>query len=210
MANLPSISSLNEILNKLNQLQKKLLEITPSPETLANLPASSPETEKNKKDELFPSQKEPESSRKQPQAPAPTVSEENNLKETWRLLVNSIRQKKPLLASLLDHGKLLKKNENNIDIGFPKDSIFLESMQDPVKKKELNQVCEEFFGKKININIQILKSNSEDSKDEELALTPSQKLERIKEEARRHPLVKEALKIFGGGITEIKVIDQKI
>ena len=207
MATIPPAASLKEILDKLTDFQEKLMGITSSPKNSATLPAFSLETEDSEPGEGSSALDEP-GLPVQKQVPLASLSgEEMSQEESWKALIDFIRTKKPLLASLLDHGQLLKKDRNNIDIAFPKNSLFLESIQEASKKRELGQICEEYFGEETKVKLHVLTSPSNESEDQKSILTPAQKAEKIREEARNHPLVREALNIFGGGITEIKVMN---
>ena len=209
MATLPSSSSLKDILNKLASLQKKITEITSSPTVSADLPFSSFQPKNKGKNDYSSELTEPDLPAQEQDSLSAPFFQEGSREVFWRSLINGIRKKKPLLASFLDHSQLLKKDENTIDIGFPEGSLFLESVQESGKKRELNKICEEFLGKKVNINIRVLKPHKR-PEEQELSLTTAEKIEKIREEARRHPLIKEALNIFGGGIAEIKVMSSQI
>jgi DNA polymerase-3 subunit gamma/tau len=132
------------------------------------------------------------------------LSQINNLPpdETWKNLLKFIRTKKPLLASLLEHGKLINLNLDSIEIGFPPNSFFLERIQEKSKKQELMKICEEFFGKRKEI---IFSSPESNKTKEEETLPLAQRNEKLREEAKNHPKVKEVLNMFGGTITEIKI-----
>jgi len=209
MASLPSTTSLEEILDKLANLQEKLMESTGSSKSLADeRPLSSPKPEKKNQHEGDPSKltaPAAEMTRKGA-SPASPRGEESATEGSWSALIESIRKEKPLLASFLDHSRLMKKEGNTLDIGFSGNSLFSETVQESKKKRELEQVCEEFFGQKMRINICFLDPGEEGLGDQESGLTTGQRNEKIREEAKRHPLIKEALNIFEGGITEIKVI----
>jgi len=209
MASLPSTTSLKEILEKLAGLQEKLTASTGSSASSAEEhPFASPEGDKQHHQEGNASDLTVPAARTAPKgtSPASPGSEESTTKESWSALIESIRREKPLLASLLDHSRLMKKEGNTLEIAFSGNSLFSESVQESKKKRELEQVCEEFFGKKMRLTICFLDSGEEGLGDQEAGLTISQKNEKIREEAKRHPLIKEALNIFGGGITEIKKI----
>jgi len=209
MASLPSTTSLKEILDKLANLQEKLMESTGSSKSLAEeRPFSSPRPEKENQHEGDPSELAVPSAllTQKRDSPASPRGEESASEESWSALIEGIRKEKPLLASFLDHSRLMKKEGNTLDVGFSENSLFSESVQESKKKRELEQVCEEFFGEKMRINICVLDSGAEGLEGQDSGLTTGQRNEKIREEAKRHPLIKEALNIFGGGIAEIKVI----
>ncbi|UCD83357.1 MAG: DNA polymerase III subunit gamma/tau [Deltaproteobacteria bacterium] len=124
--------------------------------------------------------------------------------DTWNGLVEFTRNKKPMLASLLEKGKLLGLSQKEIKIGFPENSIFKENLQDADNLNTFDQICRDFFHRELKIKFSAL--SPEDC--------PPPREERIKEknrerememEARNDPMVREALNIFGGKITEVKL-----
>ncbi len=129
--------------------------------------------------------------------------------EAWSGLTAYIRRKKPLLASLLDHGKVLKMNETTLHIGFPPKSIYLDSLREEEKKRELNRLCEKYFEAPKQVVILDYKPSGSAEDVESPDLTKAQRNEKIREEARNHPLVREALNVFGGGIAEIKIVSSE-
>jgi DNA polymerase-3 subunit gamma/tau len=126
-----------------------------------------------------------------------------SLEENWKEFLTFIRTKKPSLASFLEHAALVRLAPGSIEIGFPKNSFFLERIQEQTKKQELIQISEEFFGENKKVTIHALTTPGEEKKNVHLPL--AQKNEKIRKEAKNHPLVKEALTIFEGSIIEIKV-----
>jgi DNA polymerase-3 subunit gamma/tau len=202
LATIPPVASLKEILERLGKLQEKLgnsggLMSQASPVTS---PVSVSKTQK----QTFPQTSTEET------APSSSSFPDDNargcdmlLEETWKELLAFIRTKKPPLASFLEHGTLARLTSGSIEIGFPKKSFFLERIQEQTKKQELIQICEEFFGAKKKVTIHVVTTKDEEKKNVHLSL--AQKNEKIRNEAKNHPLVKEALAIFEGNITEIKL-----
>ncbi|MFH0811889.1 MAG: DNA polymerase III subunit gamma/tau [Pseudomonadota bacterium] len=194
IASLPSVVSLKEILDKLAAFQEKLL----------HGPCSS------KASTAF-SDAAPESSglNEHPEKPLSLLplDHEGSQEASWKALLDFVREKKPLLASLLEHGNLVKKGPGTVDIEFMENSFFLESIQEVKKNGELDQLCTEFFGEKIKVNLLDLPLRTKNPEKQKQGLSKAQIIEKRKQEARDHPLIKEALALLGGGITEIKVMD---
>ncbi|HPD61011.1 MAG TPA: hypothetical protein PKV48_04530, partial [Thermodesulfobacteriota bacterium] len=202
LATIPPVASLKEILKRLGSLQEKLGNGAGSLSLVSSVtsPVSASETQKN----TFPQNL----IEKNPPPASSDVGEslrerDMSLDETWKELLRFIRTKKPPLASFLEHGTLIHVAPGFIEIGFPKNSFFLERIQEQTKKQELTQICEEFFGEKKKVTIHIVTPKGEEKRGANLTI--AQKNEKIRREAKNHPLVKEVLTIFGGTITEIKV-----
>jgi DNA polymerase III, subunits gamma and tau len=200
LATIPPVASLKEILERLGNLQEKLANSGLLSQAAVISPAPTSETKKQTFLQTA-TEEPPPSCSSEPDANA--RGRDMSLEETWKELLTFIRTKKPPLASFLEHGTLARLTSGSIEIGFPKNSFFLERIQEQTKKQELIQICEEFFGAKKKVTIHVVTTKDEEKKDANLTL--AQKNEKIRKEAKNHPLVKEALAIFEGSITEIKL-----
>ncbi|HJX31118.1 MAG TPA: DNA polymerase III subunit gamma/tau [Thermodesulfobacteriota bacterium] len=202
LATIPPVASLKGILERLGKLQEKLgnssglLAQTPP----LTSPVSASETQKQTFSQTSTEETAPSSS-SDPDDNARGC--DMSLEKNWKEFLTFIRTKKPPLASFLEHGALVRLAPGSIEIGFPKNSFFLERIQEQTKKQELIQISEEFFGENKKVTIHALTTPSEEKKHVHLPL--AQKNEKIRKEAKNNPLVKEALTIFEGSIIEIKV-----
>ena len=194
VASLPSVASVHEILVKLARLQEKVMD-NPGQATGEPLVSLGPTPASHEKDSV----------RAVSSPPAPYGGD--NQEDREKDLLAFIRRKKPLLASQLEHGTVARKGAHTLEIGFSKNSFFLESIQEAEKSGELTKLCEEFFGEKTKVTIRSHPPGTTNSGRHGQDLSEAQRIEKFRKEAREHPLVKEALSIFGGGITEVKVID---
>ncbi len=202
LATIPPVASLKEILERLGKLQEKLGTngglLSQAPPVTSPVPAL-----KTQKQTFLQTSTEET-------APSCSSAPDDNargcdmsLEENWKEFLTFIRTKKPPLASFLEHGTLVRLAPGSIEIGFPKNYLFLERIQEQTKKQELLQISEEFFGEKKKVIIHALTTSGEEKKNVHLPL--AQKNEKIRKEAKDYPLVKEALTIFEGSISEIKV-----
>ncbi|MGQ9694854.1 MAG: DNA polymerase III subunit gamma/tau [Thermodesulfobacteriota bacterium] len=122
--------------------------------------------------------------------------------EKWKNFVQFVKKKKPPLASLLEHGSPLSLQGDFLEIGYPDKSFYLERMQEAETRAVLTKLAQEFFQHQMRLKISGIvnhmpgnshpKNNSQSSKNN------------AREEVLNHPLVKEALDIFGGRVVEIK------
>ncbi|MBN2468075.1 MAG: DNA polymerase III subunit gamma/tau [Deltaproteobacteria bacterium] len=209
LATAPSAASLKEILAKLISLQERLAPPIPGAVVSPSPPPS------------LENARIPEPTEQAAETPAPSLYEENRavadtrveedsaLDHLWQECVQYIRTKKPLLGSLLDHTKLIKKENGVVDIAFEGNSLFLESLQEPQKKADVTRFCGEFFGETVRVIVQDHTKHAVNPGGNQTEPTKEQKIAQLKKEAREHPLVKEALSLFGGGIAEIKVLDSE-
>jgi len=135
------------------------------------------------------------------------VSEE--LQGAWKEFVNFAKKKKPPLASLLEHGYPLALGEGLLEIGYPEKSFYLDRMQDTDTRSLLGSLGSEFFKRPMRVRVSGMNPNSIprlnpplEEKEEQGGGKNSER--RKAEEALNHPLVKEAINIFGGRVVEIK------
>jgi DNA polymerase-3 subunit gamma/tau len=126
----------------------------------------------------------------------------------WKEFVNFAKKKKPPLASILEHGCPLALNESSLEIGYPEKSFYLERMQEADNRSLLRALCSEFFQKSMQVIISGINPNSAGRGnpvgEEEREEGKNSKREKEDEEALNHPLVREAINIFGGRVVEIK------
>jgi DNA polymerase-3 subunit gamma/tau len=129
------------------------------------------------------------------------------LNGTWKEFVDFAKKRKPPLASILEHGRPLALNENSLEIGYPEKSFYLERMQEADNRSLLGTLCSEFFKKPMRVTVSGMNPNSGDRGNpvREAGHDKRKNSKREKEEeALNHPLVREAINIFGGRVVEIK------
>ena len=122
----------------------------------------------------------------------------------WEEFLLFAKKEKPLLAAVLDHGRLLQMDEKKLLLGFAPDSIFMESAQDRDNVSQIKKLCEEFFGRKLQINVTALQGG------EAPPASPQSPRQMLKDtgnnehETLRNPLVNEAISLFNGKIVEVR------
>ncbi|MGB9700858.1 MAG: DNA polymerase III subunit gamma/tau [Thermodesulfobacteriota bacterium] len=122
--------------------------------------------------------------------------------EKWKSFVQFVKKKKPPLASLLEHGSPLSFQGDFLEIGYPEKSFYLERMQETETKAVLTNLAKEFFQQQMRIKIAGISNHILGNPRPENNGQNSKK--NAQEEVLNHPLVKEALNIFGGRVVEIK------
>ena len=133
------------------------------------------------------------------------LSEELN--GVWKEFVNFAKKKKPPFASLLEHGYPLALGEGFLQIGYPEKSFYLERMEEADNRSLLTTLAAEFFKRPMRVQIVSLnpdavpRGNRIDGEGERDRKKNSRD---DQEEALNHPLVREAINIFGGRVVEIK------
>jgi len=125
----------------------------------------------------------------------------------WKEFVHFAKKKKPPFASLLEHGYPLALENDLLRVGYPEKSFYLERMEEADNRSLLGTLGAEFFKRPMRVQVTGLKSDevlrgNRASAEEEKGRKKNSRNE--KEEALNHPLVREAINIFGGRVVEIK------
>ncbi len=122
----------------------------------------------------------------------------------WQDLLEKMRQEKPALAASLERVSVRKPKPDVIELDFNGREFDYEMVKERESFGLLNRVAREIFGDEIKVS---LKAGGEEIRRENRGKTDRQRLRQQK--ALKHPLVTEALEIFGGEIVEVKVGPQK-
>jgi DNA polymerase-3 subunit gamma/tau len=131
----------------------------------------------------------------------PDVGDHNR---NWDGFLQFAKKEKPLLAALLDHGRLLQMEEKMLLLGFPPNSIFMESAQDKENAAQIKKLCEEFFGRKLKIKVTALQKEASPPAPVQSPRQELNGVEHSDNDALRNPLVDEALSMFNGKIVEVR------
>jgi len=126
----------------------------------------------------------------------------DTLDTIWEKLISRIQQTMPAIAPSLKDAKLIERTEAQITIemnGSPFDFDRVKEKQD-----EFAAVTQDLFQKPVSIQW-IQGKNAESA----LALQKKKNEQelRLKKDARNHPLVKEAIRLFNGKILDVKVLN---
>lgn len=127
--------------------------------------------------------------------------------EAWNDFIRFAKKKKPPLASLLEHGQPLVLNGESLEIGYTEKSFYLERMQETDNRELTETLCREYYKRPVRVRIIGMDSrflsprNSDDRKAE---IGKKNSTRDMQENTLNHPLVREAINIFGGRVVEIK------
>jgi len=164
----------------------------PSPEVPDTGPASAPETDAGL--DIFT---------------APAFAGIETPKETWEQLVEFINGKAPSIGSMLE--QLVPRNVagEELVIGGRRGEIYLEVLQEPERMAELRVWLREFFNR--DMRVKFVEMEAEERARNHNVVEKRQQREsdlarKIKKETREHPMVKEAMEIFGGELRSVKVL----
>ncbi len=189
--------SLAAAMEKLREMEERLSSNLPPPQSAFV----------EKKEMRFEPQPapEPEEIRSGPSKDfAPERAAGGEFQETWREFVGFLKRKKPPLASIVEHGAPLVIKDELMEIGYAEKTFYLERMQEADTRSALEKYAAEFFGRPLKVRIAGMRAESAASGDSARDENGEKDPARQKEDALNHPLVQEAVNVFGGRVIEIK------
>lgn len=125
----------------------------------------------------------------------------------WGRFVAFVNDKDRQLGSVLEHGSPLKQEQGLIEIGFPAGSYFLTAAQDAEFIADVQALACTFAGGKTVVRVKSIETGFADaplSLAEKKKSDAEQRLEELKLEVENHPVVKEAERVFGCRITDVR------
>jgi DNA polymerase-3 subunit gamma/tau len=127
--------------------------------------------------------------------------------DAWNEFIRFAKKKKPPLASLLEHGQPLVLNGDSLEVGYPEKSFYLERMQEADNRELTEALCREYFKRPMRVSItgldsRVFSPGNSDAPNGESGKKNSTR--ETQENTLNHPLVREAISIFGGRVVEIK------
>ncbi len=132
-------------------------------------------------------------------------------KADWPGFVAYAMGRKVSLGSQLEHGHPLLISPSLIKIGFPAGSFCLTSLKDPDSMSALKELMHQYFHAQPVVELVALSGGGQDVPPSELEkknIHASERLSRIEQDGRNHPMVTAAVEIFDGEIGEIREIDK--
>ena len=121
--------------------------------------------------------------------------------KNWPQFLLFLHQKKPQLASIIDHGKLVDFNENRVALKFEVGSLYGEMLKEEDRQTELRKWLSEFFGKPVGVEV----LSAEASASAPSASTQKNHTEKIRNEALQSRSVQDAANILGATVEEVHV-----
>src|SRR5210317_1480451 len=145
---------------------------------------------------------------KKPDAPVAT----STVSKGWQGLVEQVKQSRPMLGSVLEHGRLLKLEIPVIEIGYAKGSFMISQLQEQEISQDLEVLTTEYFGQPVKLRILAVdieqQSAAPPSLVEERETKETDRMRRLREDAMEHPALKSVQNIFKGEIKKVIPIDK--
>ncbi|MBL0225237.1 MAG: DNA polymerase III subunit gamma/tau [Geobacteraceae bacterium] len=161
------------------------------------------------RDQREPQRPAPQPARTPQPAAAASTSKpvQHGTHSDWERFVAFVVEKRPAIGSVLEHGSPLKLEPGLMEIGFPAGSYYLTSAQDADSISEIRALAHEFSGTEAAVKIRSITpetGSSPASLAEKKKSDRLQRIESLKQEVAAHPVINEALRLFGGTITDIR------
>lgn len=132
---------------------------------------------------------EPESNAAKPVLLEPT-------KEDWERFIQVVKGKKPLLATILEEGKLIDLNDQEIVIGYEDGSFCGKQLSDPDHKRHFEKFAREYFTKSLRLKVSTLTTENQS----QTADKGGSAKEALHSKMDHDSILEEAKKIFRGEI----------
>jgi DNA polymerase-3 subunit gamma/tau len=193
LASLPPMEDLAKLLGRLESLEKRLA----AGGSLVAAPGRA----------AAPSPPPGERSPKKPDPPAPTSPRARG----WEGLVEQIRQSRPMIGSILEHGRLLRLAPPALEIGYPEGSFHLAHFQDVDNRQAVEAIARLYFDHPVTLRVVAMtpeRGDAPPSLVEERQAQESDRQRRLREDAMNHPALKAVREIFGGEVKNVIPIDK--
>ncbi len=137
------------------------------------------------------------------EAPEP-ASVAEPLAARWQGFLEIIRQEKPALAASLERVSVSGPQPDVFELDFNGHEFDYEMVKERESFSLLDRLGQEFFGERVKFSLNV---GGGEGRNKNRVKTDRQR--RQQQKALKHPLVTEALEIFGGEIVEVRVGPEK-
>jgi DNA polymerase-3 subunit gamma/tau len=142
---------------------------------------------------------------------APPLPTSTQGPRTWEGFISLVRQTRPLLASILEHGHCdeVPENDNLLSICYPlKDAYFREQLGSRVYNEQLLTLSKDYFGRLMRVQVELRDGGESVAarRERELKARETQ----ARSAAQNHPIILEAKALFGGELGPIELTEAAI
>jgi DNA polymerase-3 subunit gamma/tau len=141
-------------------------------------------------------------------APAPVSLAVAPDVDVWRTILDRLRARQPALASVLDHAIPMETTAARVVVGFEPSAAFLGARaSEPDALDELSREVRAYFGQPTKVSIELSARAPAGTKTIAAidADRRSAELAKARAAVEGHPLVKEAVRLFGAQLRDVKL-----
>jgi DNA polymerase-3 subunit gamma/tau len=198
LAGLPPMEDLARLLGRLESLEKRLTSGVP-------LPAAQPAGGRSAAPPPppFPAERP----LKKPEPPAVSLPRARG----WEGLVEEVKKSRPMVGSILEHGRLMRLEPPALEIGYQEGSFHFAHFQDAENRQAVEAAARLYFDHPITLRVVALAPDVQDkppSLVEKRQAQESDRQRRLRENALDHPALKAVQEIFGGEVKAVIPIDK--
>jgi DNA polymerase-3 subunit gamma/tau len=194
MCTLPPVVPVDEIMERLQYLERGTKNAQYSPSPPEGIRPATPYREKDTGRKATPGA-----------APAPETTPPQ-VDKGWPGFVTFVTREKKTLGAHLEHGRPMRFSADSVEIGFPEGSFHLACLQDDEALKSLTEIASRYWKAAPSVRVVALTGDTKGAppsiKEKKKRETVDRQRE-IEESARKNTLVSAALEIFGGEIGEV-------
>ena len=125
----------------------------------------------------------------------------------WAGLVARVREMKPALASVLEHGRVTAFGAGGVFVRFQARTFYWEQARDEDNQKLVQGVLDEQLGAKVPMQFEPIEESAAAPDTESIAEASErnrqERLQQITDGAIAHPMVQSATRILGGEIKKV-------
>jgi DNA polymerase III subunit gamma/tau len=126
--------------------------------------------------------------------------------EGWRAVLGQVREKRPALASVLEHAALLRFDAERVELGYEQSSFLVGQAVEPTAKELLLAAVRTHFGKSVEVAFETIASKSGTVS---VAQIETAERKARQDAARRavieHPLVAAAIELLGAELKDVRL-----
>ena len=141
-------------------------------------------------------------------APEHGIGESRDPDRLWEDYRAFLKKQSPLLWSKVEPGKWLGCEAGRLRIGFQKDYIFLDDINEKSQRARLLEITRDYFKKDISVDIEIMEPDPESASPPPAGNGKNGKNNEIRRQALNQPLLQKVLDMFEGAeVREVIVTD---
>lgn len=143
--------------------------------------------------------------------PQPSAKDDptRSLQDRWRAAVNAVREASTRHGSSLSHARVLWLRPGDVGVAFGKNAEFHRTMVSSSGRTTVEKALSDHFGRPTKLTIESAQAaeGAAPSIAEEEAMFRQQREKGADQKVRTHPAVLSALRILGGEIEHIQVLE---
>ncbi|UCE63960.1 MAG: hypothetical protein JSU59_02030, partial [Nitrospirota bacterium] len=130
----------------------------------------------------------------------------------WESVMNRLIERHPNIGSFVEMGTLVNVESDHVVIGYPKSASVARWRTDkPENRMLIGKICEEVAGRPLHVRvIELNDAQTAGPTIGQLRVKRKEKQDQdLLDEVRAHPLVKQALELFGGNVVSARRVPPK-